>query len=76
MLAHGAHSELMIVPENLNRCFATGQLDDPAVPTDDSFAQFCSSPNMSSMNHTIGFAGMVEPCAAFLVAAFAHHATN
>ena len=81
MLAHGAHSELGLIPLDKQRCFALGTPGDPAVPPEaQRFARFCpraprmsnySSTNYSSLNHTQGFAGMVQPLARFLVAAVA-----
>ena len=69
MLAHGAHSELGIVPLGQQRCFSIGNPGDPAVAEADTFQQFCKDPNTTSLNHTQGFAGAVEPLARFLMKA-------
>ena len=67
MKAHNGHSELAVVPLVEQRCYSTGHPADLAVPAADTFARFCSSPNMSSVNHTLGFAAAVEPLTRFLV---------
>jgi hypothetical protein len=108
MLAHGAHSELGIVPLDQQRCFSIGNPGDPvsqrptrrtcvrldtpccasivhsrllqcahadikcacqAVPKEDTFQRFCKDPNTTSLNHTQGFAGAVEPITRFLIEA-------
>ena len=46
MIAHGAHSELGIVPLNEQRCFSIGDPGDPAVPAADRWSRFCASPNV------------------------------
>jgi hypothetical protein len=69
MLAHGAHSEIGIVPLDQQRCFSIGNPGDPAVPAADTFQKFCDDPNTTSLNHTQGFAGAVEPLTHFLMTA-------
>ena len=70
MVAHGAHSELAIVPLERQRCHALGTPGDPTLPKGaEKFARFCNDANYTSMNHTQGFSSMVEPLARFLVAA-------
>lgn len=75
MLRHGAHSELMHVPMKNERCYSIGAPGDPAVPASDTFQRFCSNPNVSSINHTTGFAEMVEPVTSFMLRAIAAHPT-
>ena len=70
MVAHGAHSELAIVPLERQRCHALGTPGDPTLPKGaERFARFCNDANYTSMNHTQGFSSMVEPLARFLAAA-------
>ena len=74
MVAHGAHSELAIVPLERQRCHALGTPGDPTLPQGaERFARFCDDANYTSMNHTQGFSSMVEPLARFLVAAVGDH---
>ena len=73
MLRHGAHSELILVLQDETKCFSIGVPGDPAVPPEDTFSRFCSSPNMSSLSHGLGFAGMVRPATEFMLNAFANH---
>ena len=40
-----------------------------AVPKEDTFQRFCKAPNTTSLNHTQGFAGAVEPITRFLMKA-------
>jgi hypothetical protein len=70
MLDHEGLSEIGIVPLDQQRCFSIGSPGDPAVPAADTFQRFCSEPNATSLNHTQGFAGMVQPLARFLMRAF------
>jgi hypothetical protein len=70
MLAHGAHSELHIIPLDRMRCYSIGDPDDPDVPAFDTFAKFCANPNMTSLNHSIADAAMVGPVVKFLLKAF------
>lgn len=47
-----------------------------AVPADDTFSRFCRSPNMSSLAHVLGFAGMVRPATEFILNAVANHSNH
>jgi hypothetical protein len=76
MLRHGAHSEFLHVPMENENCYTIGVPGDPAVPAGDTFARFCSNPNVSSINHTKGFASMVEPATNFMLSAFESHADS
>jgi hypothetical protein len=76
MLAHGGHSELHLLPEELMRCFAIGQFADVSVPKSDAFAALCSNYNVTSINHTIAFSSMVEPLTTFLLRAVDAHKQN
>lgn len=40
-----------------------------SVPKEDTFQRFCKDPNTTSLNHTQGFAGAVEPITRFLMKA-------
>ena len=55
------------------KCFSIGMPGDPLVPPADTFSRLCSSPNMSSLPHVLGFAGMVRPATEFMLKAFANH---
>jgi len=71
MQANNATSELHLVPEHEQRCFAIGQADDPSVEKasggGDNLAKYCSANYMfNSMNHTTGSASMVLPLVEFI----------
>ena len=67
MVANGGRSELAIVPLDQQRCYSIGVPGDPTLPAGQNLSRFCSSPNMTSINHTQGFSGMVEPLTRFLL---------
>lgn len=68
MLANGGKSELAIVPLDQQRCYSLGNPGDPTVPTEAAqLSRFCAAPNMSSINHTQAFSGMVLPLVRFLL---------
>jgi hypothetical protein len=71
MIANGGRSRLAIVPLDQQRCYSIGNPGDPTLPVGQNLSQFCSSPNMTSINHTQGFSAMVEPLTRFLLSALA-----
>ena len=77
MVKHGAgeRSELHYLPLDQQRCGCLGELGGDGVPAGDSFAQFCKVDNQTCLNHTQGFASLVEPATEFLLRAFTHHAS-
>ena len=90
MVAHGAHSVLMLVPEDDARCFCVGtpglegtgeatkgnpySVACANIPADDSPLPFKQDGLLHCMDHTMGFAGMVEPLTQFAMGAVAQAA--
>ncbi len=74
MVKHNATSELHLIPLSEQRCFSTGQPEDPSAAAaaggKEPYARYCdSSFKLNSMNHTTGASGQVEPLVRFLLAA-------
>jgi hypothetical protein len=68
----GNRSELHYLPVAEQRCGCLGEVGGEGVPPTDSFARFCKVDNQTCLNHTQGFASLVEPAMQFLKRAFAH----
>lgn len=77
LLAHGVHSELVLVPEANEGCFCVGDAASPAAKGA-PYAGLCASPQWQGscglypgkdccIAHTEGFADMVEPAAKFVL---------
>ena len=92
MVAHGAHSVLALVPEDDARCFCVGtpglegsgqaakgnpySVACASIPPDDSPLPFKQDGLLHCMDHTMGFAGMVEPLTQFAMDAVASEAAG